>query len=81
MARVTLTVNGTGFSKLTVINFFSKQGTGVVNLGGLTAGGAAKIALTFVNEKRFTFKVPSGAMLGPSYDLLETYKILTYSRK
>jgi hypothetical protein len=28
-------VNGTGFSKLTVINFFNLQGAVVVNLGGL----------------------------------------------
>jgi hypothetical protein len=66
-AGSTLTVSGTGFSKLTIINFFNTQGVRVVNLGGLTAGGAAKIHLTFVNDTRFTFRVPAGAMPGPSY--------------
>ncbi len=38
----TLTVDGAGFSSLTVINFFNAQKGGVVNLGGLTAAGAAE---------------------------------------
>ncbi len=36
-AGSTLTVTGTGFSTLTVINFFNAQKGGVVNLGGLTS--------------------------------------------
>jgi hypothetical protein len=63
----TLSVDGTGFSKLTVINFFNRQGAGVVNLGGLAAGGAPAIPLTFVNENRFTLTVPPLAVPGPSY--------------
>jgi hypothetical protein len=35
----TITLNGSGFSLLTVINFFNKQGAKVVNLGGLEDGG------------------------------------------
>ena len=45
-AGTTITVNGSGFSTLTVINFFNAQGGGVVNLGGLKPGGTPKIPLT-----------------------------------
>ena len=38
----TITVNGTGFSTLTVINFFNVQGARSVNLGGLNAAGAPR---------------------------------------
>ena len=62
-----ITVNGTGFSKLTVINFFNTQGGTAVNLGGLGAGGKAKIPLTFVNSDRFTFTRPAAAEPGASY--------------
>ncbi len=63
-----LTVNGTGFSTLTVINFFNTQVGGVVkNLGGLDAGGKAKISLTIVNSNQFTFTKPAAAMPGASY--------------
>ena len=63
----TLTVDGAGFSTLTVINFFNAQVGGVVNLGGLTATGAAKIPITLVNSTRITFMVPPGAMAGPAF--------------
>jgi hypothetical protein len=63
----TITVNGRGFSTLTVINFFNTQGGGVVNLGGTTAKGTPKIPLKFVNPDRFTFTKPAAAMPGPSY--------------
>ena len=62
----TITVHGTGFSTLTVINFFNKQGAMVVNLGGLI-GGIPKIHLTFVNDTTFTFTKPAGSVAGPSY--------------
>jgi len=62
-----ITVNGTGFSTLTVINFFNRQIGGVVNLGGLGAGGAANIPLTPVNPDQFRFTVPAGAVAGASY--------------
>jgi hypothetical protein len=61
-----ITVDGTGFSTLTVINFFNKQGAIVKNLGGLMAG-KPKIPISFVNETQFTFSVPVGALAGPSY--------------
>jgi outer membrane protein assembly factor BamB len=63
----TITVNGKGFSTLTVINFFNAQGGGVVNLGGLKAGGGPKIPLTLVNQTRFTFTKPAGAMAGAAF--------------
>jgi len=63
----TITVNGTGFSTRTVINFFNSQAGGVVNLGGLTGGGTALIALTLVNENQFTFAKPKTALAGASY--------------
>jgi len=62
----TLTVNGSGFSALTVINFFNAQGGGVLNLGGLNSGKPV-IPLHLVNDAQFTFTVPAGALPGPAY--------------
>jgi hypothetical protein len=66
-AGSTIMVNGTGFSTLTVINFFNAQASGVVNLGGLDARGKPKIVLTIINSDKFTFAVPVGAVAGASY--------------
>ena len=66
-AGTTLTVDGAGFSSLTVINFFNAQKGGVVNLGGLTAAGAAKIPIKLVSSTRFTFTIPAGAVAGPAF--------------
>ena len=66
-AGATITVNGAGFSTLTVINFFNAQGGGVVNLGGLKTGGKPNIPLKFVNQNLFTFTTPAGAVPGASY--------------
>ena len=63
----TITVNGTGFSTLTVINFFNTQAGKVVNLGGLKPGGGARIPLTVVNSIKFTFIKPAGSVAGPAY--------------
>jgi len=63
----TLIVDGAGFSKLTVINFFNLQKGGAVNLGGLKPDGTPKIPLTPVSSTRFTFIKPVGAMPGPSF--------------
>jgi hypothetical protein len=63
----TITVKGTGFSTLTVINLFNKQGAVVVNLGGLKPDGAPRIPLTVVNSTRFTFARPAAAVSGPAY--------------
>lgn len=61
-----ITVNGAGFSSLTVINLFNAQGGGVVNLGGLGPAGA-KIPLILSNSNRFTFTAPAGAVPGAAY--------------
>ena len=62
-----ITVNGTGFSTLTVINLFNVQGTRSVNLGGLKPDGAPKIPLTLISPNRFTFTRPADAVPGPAY--------------
>ena len=54
-----ITVNGSGFQTLTVMNLFNLQGTVSVNLGGLNPNGTPKIPLTLVSPNRFTF-TPSG---------------------
>src|SRR5208337_648798 len=61
----TLTVDGTGFSTLTVINFFNTQKGATKNLGGLTAAGAPKIPIKLIASTRFTFTKPAGAVGGP----------------
>jgi hypothetical protein len=62
-----ITVNGAGFSSLSVINFFNKQGGSVLNLGGLKPDGSPKIPLTLINSTKFTFTVPAAAMAGPAF--------------
>jgi glucose/arabinose dehydrogenase len=63
----TVTAVGTGFSSRTVVNLFNGQGGGAVNLGGLDAGGNAKIPLTSVSATRLTFEVPAAAADGPAF--------------
>ena len=63
----TITVNGTGFSTLTVINFFNTQGAKVVNLGGLGPGAKPLIPLTVASPSKFSFARPAGAVAGASY--------------
>ena len=52
---------------MTVINFFNTQGATAVNLGGLKPDGTPKIPLTFIDENKFTFTKPGGALAGASY--------------
>lgn len=59
----TITVNGSGFSTQTVINFFN-NGT---NLGGFDSSWAPKIPLTLIDSTRFTFTKPAGAVAGPAF--------------
>ena len=63
----TVTVNGTGFSSLSVINLFNRQGASVPNLGGLNPGGTPKIPLGTVSPTQLSFTVPAAAVSGPSY--------------
>jgi len=62
-----ITVNGSGFSTLTVMNLFNLQGTVAVNLGGLNPNGTPKIPLTLISPNRFTFTRPATAVPGPAY--------------
>ncbi len=62
-----ITVKGTGFSTMTVINFFNTQGGGVKNLGGFKPDGTPVIPLHLVSDTEFTFTVPAGAVAGESY--------------
>jgi photosystem II stability/assembly factor-like uncharacterized protein len=61
-----ITVNGSGFSPFTVINFFNLQGAGAVNLGGISDGAPA-IPIRLASSTQFTFTVPSAALPGPAY--------------
>jgi hypothetical protein len=61
-----VTVDGAGFSPLTVINFFNAQGGRVVNLGGLSDGKPV-IDLKFNGSNQFTFTLPARAMAGAAY--------------
>ncbi len=60
-------VNGPGLPNLTVINLFNKQGTGVINLGGLNPSGSPRIPLDVSSSTKFSFTVPRGAVTGPAY--------------
>jgi sugar lactone lactonase YvrE len=63
----TVIVNGSGFSALTVINFFNAQGSHAINLGGFASGGTPRIPLTLIDATRFTFGLPGAAIAGPGY--------------
>jgi hypothetical protein len=66
VAGATITVRGTGFSRASVINLFNRQGSGVVNLGGLS-GGVPRVPIAFVSDTEFTFARPAGAVAGPAF--------------
>lgn len=63
----TVTVNGTGFCALTVVNLFNVVAGNVVNLGGLNPDGSARIPLTLVGPTQLTFVKPAGAAAGPAF--------------
>ncbi len=62
----TITVNGTGFSTLSVINFFTLGGA---NHCGLTGGGTALCPVSLVSDTRFTVQRPRAtvAYSGPAF--------------
>ena len=62
-----ITVTGRGFSPDAVLNLFNAQGGSVVNLGGLTSGGAPLIPLTSVTPTSFQFQRPAGALAGKAF--------------
>ncbi len=65
----TVTVDGTGFSNLTVVNLFNQQAGGVVNLGGFapSSGNPVRIPITLVSPNQLTFAVPAGLVSNPAY--------------
>lgn len=63
----TVTVTGTGFCDVTVINLFAHVGDVVVNAGGLNADGSPVLALTIDGPTRLHFTRPSGLDAGPAY--------------
>jgi hypothetical protein len=74
----TVTVEGTGFSSLTVINLFNQQGGGVVNLGGLGPAGP-RIPLTVVGPTQLRFTRPAGAMAGAAFVEVLNPPFIAYS--
>jgi glucose/arabinose dehydrogenase len=56
-----VTVRGTGFSALTVINLFNAQAGGVVNLGGFG------LPVTVTGSTELTFTRPAGAVAGSAF--------------
>ena len=62
-----VTVLGTGFSCLSVINLFNTQGAGVVNLGGLNGSGQRVIPLQFMSPTELRFDIPAGAQSGLAF--------------
>ena len=62
-----VTVHGTGFSSLTVINLFAGVAGQVVNLGGFDPGGSPNIPLTIVSDTELTFALPAGLDTGSAY--------------
>ncbi|MDG2304649.1 MAG: hypothetical protein P8R42_08310 [Candidatus Binatia bacterium] len=75
----TVTVNGAGFSALSVINFFAQSGASVSNFGGLDVGGASNIPLNIVSENQFTFTVPVGADAGAAYVMVLNPPFIQFS--
>jgi hypothetical protein len=63
----TVIVDGAGFSALSVINLWNRQGAGSAYFGGYNAQGQPNVPLTLVSSTRFTFGVPPGAISGVSY--------------
>ncbi len=63
----TVTVTGTGFCDVTVINLFAHVGDVVVNAGGLNADGSPALALTIDGPTRLHFTRPPGLDAGPAY--------------
>ena len=62
-----LIVDGTGFSTLTLVNFYATQAGRMVNLGGLNTSGTPAIAIILVSDTEIRFAVPAGAQAGPAY--------------
>jgi YVTN family beta-propeller protein len=74
-----VTVTGTGFCTLTVINLFAQTASGVQNLGGLNGSGSSNIPLTIDSETQFHFTRPAAALAGPAYVMAINPPFIAYS--
>lgn len=64
----TVTVSGTGFSPLTVLNVFNAQADGtVINFGGLNPDGSPNLPTSLASSTQLSFFLPAGMVPGPSY--------------
>jgi hypothetical protein len=64
----TVTVTGTGFSPLSVINLWAKQTGGqTAFLGGYDGSAQPRIPLTLLSDTQFQFTLPSGTASGSAY--------------
>lgn len=60
----TVTVTGSGFCSLTVVNLFVTREGAIENLGGLRRDGSPRIPLHVLGPDRLTFERPAGAPAG-----------------
>ncbi|MGH7787890.1 MAG: zinc-dependent metalloprotease family protein [Candidatus Binatia bacterium] len=70
----TVTVTGSGFSTLSVINLFNNQS----NIGGF-GGAGPKVPLTVISSTRMTFTVPATAQTGAAYVQVLNPPFIAYS--
>ena len=63
-----VTVSGTGFSPLTAVNFFARDGAGsVTNFGGYDPAGRPRLVVTVPDAHTLTFELPVGVTSGPCF--------------
>jgi hypothetical protein len=74
-----VTVTGTGFCTLTVINLFAQTASGVQNLGGLNGSGTSLIPLTIDSSTQFHFTRPVAALVGAAYVMAINPPFIAYS--
>ena len=74
-----VTVTGTGFCTLTVINLFAETASGVRNLGGLNGSGTSLIPLTIDSSTQFHFTRPAAALAGGAYVMAINPPFIAYS--
>jgi hypothetical protein len=74
-----VTVTGTGFCSLTVINLFAETASGAQNLGGLNGSGTSLIPLTIDSSTQFHFTRPAAALAGAAYVMAINPPFIAYS--
>ena len=75
-----VTVHGTGFSPMTVINLWAKQsGGGTGFFGGYSSPGTPRIPLTLISDTEFQFTLPAGVSNGMAYVQVVNPPFIPYS--